>query len=64
MAELVGLARLDLGAQFVRGQAFLVGERVRYGFTRAGDVPVELTVSDGTGLVCGTASVTATASNG
>ncbi len=39
----------------------LVGERVRYGFTRAGDVPVELTVSDGTGLVCGTASVTATA---
>ncbi|MCC6984234.1 MAG: PKD domain-containing protein [Bauldia sp.] len=39
----------------------LVGERVRHAFTRAGDVPIELTVSDGTGLTCGTASITTTA---
>jgi PKD repeat protein len=45
----------------VNGRDRLVGERVRYGFTRAGDVPVQLMVSDGTGLACGAATTEVTA---
>ncbi len=40
------------------GTATEIGERVRHTLTTAGDIPVTLTVSDTTGLACGTASTT------
>ncbi len=49
-------AGLALSFRWQIGEASEVGERVRHAFSASGDVPVRLTVSDSSGLSCGTAT--------